>query len=89
MATPRLSDFQKASLVRAVRAQGGWIQALSSGERVTLASLYAKGLLNRRARRGVEGEVSAAYEYQPVAFVFEGLDQPVPEGVGPWMPPRG
>lgn len=84
---PRLSELQKASLVRAVRAQGGWIRALSSGERVTLASLYGQGLLNRRAHRGEEGEANAAYEYQPVAYVFEGLDQPVPKGVGPWVPP--
>lgn len=40
-----------------------WHRARSSGERVTLASLHRKGLLQRRARRGVEGDADAAYEY--------------------------
>lgn len=35
-----------------------------AGERVTLASLFAAGLLVRRAWRGEDGAASAAYEYQ-------------------------
>lgn len=41
-----------------------WYRAASSGERVTLASLYRAGVLMRRAWRGNEGEADAAYEYR-------------------------
>jgi len=41
-----------------------WYRAASSGERVTLASLYRAGVLKRRPWRGNEGEADAAYEYQ-------------------------
>jgi hypothetical protein len=41
-----------------------WYRAASSGERVTLASLYRNGALVRRAWRGNEGEADAAYEYR-------------------------
>lgn len=41
-----------------------WYRARSSGERVTLASLFRKGLLKRRAWRGQEGDADAAHEYQ-------------------------
>lgn len=41
-----------------------WYRAASSGERVTLASLYRAGVLKRRAWRGNEGEADAAYEYR-------------------------
>jgi hypothetical protein len=41
-----------------------WYRAASSGERVTLASLYRAGALTRRAWRGNEGEADAAYEYR-------------------------
>jgi hypothetical protein len=44
--------------------RGLWYRAASSGERVTLASLYRAGALKRRAWRGNEGEADAAYEYQ-------------------------
>lgn len=40
-----------------------WHRARSSGERVTLASLHRKGLLQRRAWRGAEGDADAAHEY--------------------------
>ena len=42
-----------------------WYRAQGSGERVTLASLYRKGRLTRRAWRGREGEPDAAHEYRP------------------------
>ena len=41
-----------------------WYRAASSGERVTLASLYRAGVLARRAWRGNDGEADAAYEYR-------------------------
>ena len=41
-----------------------WYRAASSGERVTLASLYRADVLKRRAWRGNEGEADAAYEYR-------------------------
>lgn len=70
---PSLSRLQRTTLVEVLRAtlKGGWYRAGNSpahgspaGERVTLASLYTSGLLVRRAWRGVEGEPSAAHEYQ-------------------------
>ena len=44
--------------------RGLWYRAASSGQRVTLASLYRAGVLMRRAWRGNEGEADAAYEYR-------------------------
>lgn len=46
-------------------ASGGWYRAESSGERVTLASLWRHGSLERQAWRGVEGKADAAHEYKP------------------------
>jgi hypothetical protein len=51
------------AVVAAHHLRGLWYRAASSGERVTLASLYRAGALKRRAWRGVEGAASAAYEY--------------------------
>jgi len=69
---------------------GAWFRARSSGERVTLASLYRHGLLTRRAWRGKDGEYSAAYEYAPASVVRDELRKkeqteklalgPAPEG---------
>lgn len=42
-----------------------WYRARTSGERVTLASLWRAGVLDRRPHRGREGEPNAAYEYAP------------------------
>jgi hypothetical protein len=66
-----LTELQRAAMRRAVEAAraGGWIIASGSGDRVTLASLFRRGLLMRRARRGVEGEPDAAYEYRPSTMV--------------------
>jgi len=41
-----------------------WARARHNGERVTLASLYRRGLLDRRAWRGNDGDADAAYEYR-------------------------
>lgn len=51
-------------VVSAHHLRGLWYRAASSGERVTLASLFRAGVLKRRAWRGNEGEADAAYEYQ-------------------------
>lgn len=51
------------AVLRKVWRREGWYRSESNGERVTLASLHARGLLVRRARRGVAGEPDAAYEY--------------------------
>jgi hypothetical protein len=55
-----------------VRA-GTWHRAHGSGQRPTLASLYRKGLLSRRAWRGVDGEADAAHEYRPSVELIEAL----------------
>lgn len=74
MSRPRtqLSALQRQTLVRAMRAtaQGVWIRALTSGERVTLASLHTRGLLVRRVWKesrvaAARGDYSSpAHEYQ-------------------------
>lgn len=51
-------------IVTANHLRGLWYRAASSGQRVTLASLYRAGALKRRAWRGNEGEADAAYEYR-------------------------
>jgi hypothetical protein len=52
------------SVVAVHHLRGHWYRAASSGERVTLASLYRAEVLKRRAWRGNEGEADAAYEYR-------------------------
>lgn len=44
--------------------KGRWYRAAGQGERVTLAFLYRRGDLIRRAHRGKEGAADAAHEYQ-------------------------
>jgi len=51
-------------VVSAYHLRGLWYRSASSGERVTLASLYRAGALKRRAWRGNEGEADAAHEYR-------------------------
>lgn len=72
MAT-KLTALQREVLVRVFRStrEGAWYRAQTSGERVTLASLYTRGLLTRQARRGVEGEANSAYEYRLSELVVE------------------
>lgn len=61
-----LTDKQRETLRRCIHAarRGEWYRASGSGERVTLASLYRRHLLERRAWRGVEGDPNAAHEYR-------------------------
>lgn len=57
-----------------------WYRAASSGQRVTLASLYRAGVLTRRARRGKEGEADAAYEYRLSTTADHALRQALSSG---------
>lgn len=66
------------TVIRATR-QGNWYRAASSGQRVTLASLYRHGYLTRRAWRGVEGEADAAHEYQATAREVSAAEQAAAE----------
>jgi hypothetical protein len=68
-----VTPFQRQVLARVVSATivGHWCRAANNGERVTLASLYRLGLVNRIARRGADGESNAAYEYQAADNVLE------------------
>lgn len=70
-----LSAYQRTCLNRVLSGNGEWIRAEGEGDRVTLASLYRKGLLERRAWRGKDGEANAAYEYRPVQMVLEAWRQ--------------
>jgi len=64
----QLTELQRAQLMRALlelsNGRGGWFRARHHGERVTLASLHAKGFLDRRAWRGTTGHPDAANEYR-------------------------
>lgn len=74
MSKPVLTPRQREVLVYVLLATiepGAWYRASSSGERVTLASLHYRGILDRRARRGVEGDANAAYEYRVVDRIVE------------------
>ena len=75
-----MTRLQRVTTLEVMRAtlKGAWYRAGDSkahgpaaGERVTLASLYRAGLLTRRAWRGVEGEPSAAHEYQATDKLVE------------------
>lgn len=72
MRSTKLSDLQKASLYECLKVgTTGWHRSRTSGERVTLASLYRLGLVERRAWDGVDGEPNAAYEYRATTQVRE------------------
>ncbi len=73
MKTTTISELQRQTLARVAMAHAGagWYRANSSGERVTLASLHTRGLLIRRAWRGVEGDRDAAHEYRLHALLRE------------------
>jgi hypothetical protein len=61
--------------VSAHHLRGEWYRAATSGERVTLASLYRAGALKRRAWRGNEGEADAAHEYRLTDVAEQALRQ--------------
>lgn len=60
----KISARQRAVTSAVAQAMPGWFRARSNGERVTLASLWRAGVLERRAWRGIEGEADAAHEYR-------------------------
>jgi single-stranded DNA-binding protein len=62
-------------IVSAHHLRDRWYRAASSGERVTLASLYRAGALTRRPWRGNEGEADAAYEYRLTEVADQALRQ--------------
>jgi len=69
----QLTQPQRAQLVRALRArQDGteWIRSQDHGQRVTLASLYTRGLLTRRAWAKA-GTTSPAHEYRMADDLYE------------------
>jgi hypothetical protein len=85
----KLSDLQRQTLVRVIRAtaRGQWCRALGSGERVTLASLHAKGLLVRQVWKesksaAARGHYSSpAHEYQATALVMQAATEMYPEAL--------
>lgn len=67
-----MTTLQVNVMMAARGAYPRWFRARRNGERVTLASLYRGGLMERRTRRGVEGQSNAAYAYRPTpAFIAE------------------
>jgi hypothetical protein len=66
---------QVLRIVATHHLRGLWYRAASSGQRVTLASLYRAGALARRAWRGNEGEADAAYEYRLTKVAEQALRQ--------------
>lgn len=70
--TPRMREV----LARVVRSHlsGRWFRAGHRGQRVTLAALFARGVLARRAWRGVEGDADAAHEYAMSSNLAMGFD---------------
>ena len=67
-------------VVSAHHLRGLWYRAATSGERVTLASLYRASALKRRAWRGNEGEADAAYEYRLTPEAEQALKQALSSG---------
>lgn len=65
-----MTETQGKSLLRAIEAKGDWIRAKSDAERVVLACLWRKGLLERQAWRVVEGSARANYEYRAPELVL-------------------
>jgi len=77
----RLSTKQRDTLmsVALVDRRHGWYRAASSGERVTLASLYTRNLLVRRAWRVGKSNADNAYEYRLTDVVREELERTIRE----------
>lgn len=59
--------------VLAADARGEWFRSRRNGERVVLANLHRRGVLERRAWRGTEGEADAAHEYRPSTAFKEAM----------------
>ena len=85
MTRTKLTDRQRTVLAKVWRthAERRWYRAADAGERVTLASLYCRRLLDRRAWRGVEGERDAAHEYCIAEVVRKRAAEVATDGSGP------
>jgi hypothetical protein len=66
-----VTERQRAVLRRLLEAWPAWSRAESNGERVTLASLYRKGWLERRVWREGRSSADNAHEYRPTQVVLE------------------
>lgn len=71
----QLTSTARESLLHVAREHGAgrWARARRHGERPSLAALHARGLVARRAWRGVEGDAGAAYEYRLTQAGLEAL----------------
>jgi hypothetical protein len=59
-----LTASMRESLAYAARAQGDWVRSRTAGERVTLAALERRGLLERQPWRGDGVSRDSAFEYR-------------------------
>jgi len=76
---PVISAAQREALNAVRAAMPNWYRAAHSGQRVTLASLWRRDVLERRAWRGVEGEADAAHEYRLSPTFVSALATPIVE----------
>ena len=69
-----LTDSMKASLrYVAIHAGTGWVRSRTAGERVTLAALENRGLLERRPWRGDGISRDSAFEYRVAPAILAEL----------------
>ena len=61
--------------VNYTNAGGQWHRARDHGERVTLAALFRRGALERRARRGDGKSADSAFEYANRLYIDRGIVQ--------------
>ena len=73
-----MTGLQQSTFRAVLRSHrdGQWYRAASSGQRVTLASLFYAGALERRVWRGTKGDPNAAHEYKVSATASRGLALP-------------
>lgn len=65
-----MTETQKKSLLRAIEAKGSWIRAEFDAERVVLACLWRKRLLERQAWRVADRSARSHYEYRATELVL-------------------
>jgi len=79
MSKRKMTARQIDVMIVATKAYPQWFRARTNGERVTLASLWRMGFLERRVWRDREGEADAAHEYRPTsAFIAAAQKAGVP-----------
>jgi hypothetical protein len=69
--TPKQREV--AFRVTDAHVKGQWYRACSSGERVTLASLFRAGVLERRVWRTGKNSADNAHEYRVKIYRVEGV----------------